>query len=197
MLKSLNGYLVTIITGLTIAGITGSFGSVKIGLVIGIFVLAFLFLNVVMYFRNRIRIKIIKQNFADLPYTIIFEAQNLGDKTNSLDDKIYFKCLFPTERKWNSINGQSFKCVFRLKNSDRSLEPHKPIKFTAITNSDKQRLRFSWFRRYEFRPSHGMYSPVFVRNALDNGISYWRYLIERSFYRFFRIVRDTKEVSCE
>lgn len=197
MIKSLNGYLVTIISGFTIAGITGSFGLVKIGIVIAICVLAFLFLNVVIYFRNRIRIKIIKQNFADLPYSIIFEALNLGEKTNSLEDKIYFKCLLPTVRKWKFRNGQSFKCVFWLKSSDRSLEPHKPKKFTAITNSDNQGLLFSWFRKYEFKPSRGMYSHVFVRNALDNGISYWRYLIERSFYRLFRIVRDTKEVSFE
>ena len=192
MLKNLNGYLVTIISGLTLAGITGSFGSIEIGLVIGIFILVVLLLNIVMRFRNRIRIKIIKQNFADLPYSIIFEALNLGDKTNSLDDEIYFKCLLPNVRNWLFRNGQSFKCVFRLKQNDRSLEPHKPMKFTAITNSDNQSLLFSWFRKYEFRPSRGMYSAIFVRNASDNGISYWRYLIERTFYRLFRIVKDTK-----
>lgn len=53
MLKNLNGYLITIISGLTIVCITGSFGSVKIGLVIGILLIVFLSINVLMHIRNQ------------------------------------------------------------------------------------------------------------------------------------------------
>jgi len=197
MIKSFNGLIFALVSGLAIAVISSSFGTKIIGLIIFVLIILAILLYVLVYLRNRIKIKIIKQNFFNPPYSIKFEALNLGEKPNSLEDKIYFKCLLPTIRKGKLKNGEPYECLFYLKDTDRFLEPHKPKIFTAYTKSSNQRLPFSWFRKYEFRPSRGIYSTVFVRNALDNGIPYWQYRIERSLYRLFRIVRDTKEATTE
>lgn len=197
MIRSLDGLLAAVIGGLAVAAVSASFGPKIIGLIIVISIFAVLLLHLVSYFRNRVRVKIIKQHFGNLPYSIKFEALNLGEKPNSLEENIYLKCLLPTIRKWKFRNGQPYKCVFYLKSNDRLLEPHKPKIFIASTKSDNQSLLFSWFRKYEFRPSRGIYSTIFVRNALDNGIPYWQYRIERTLYRLFRIVRDTKQVTVE
>ena len=197
MIKSFNGLIFALVVGLSIAVVSSSFGPKIIGLIIFILIIIAILLHVVVYLRNRIRIKIIKQNFFNTPYFIKFEAINLSERPNSLEEKVYFKSLLPNIRKGKLKNGEPYKCSFYLKDIDRMLEPHKPKIFTAYTKSDNPRLPFSWFRKYEFRPSRGIYSTVFVRNALDNGIPYWQYRIERSLYRLFRIVRDTKEVSTE
>lgn len=197
MIKSFNGLVIALVSGLAIVVISSGFGPKIIGLIIFILIILAILLHVLVYLRNRIKIKIIKQNFFNQPYSIKFEALNLGEKPNSLGNKIYFKCLLPTIKKGKLINGEPYKFFFYLKDADRFLEPHKPKIFTAYTEDINQRLPFSWFRKYEFRPSRGIYSNVFVRNALDNGIPYWQYKIERTLYRLFRIVRDTKEVSAE
>jgi hypothetical protein len=197
MIKSFNGLIFALVGGLSIAVVSTSFGPKIIGLIIFILIIFAILLHVVVYLRNRIRIKIIKQNLFNTPYSIKFEAINLSERPNSLGEKIYFKSLLPNIRKGKLKNGEPYKCSFYLKDIDRLLEPHKPKIFTAYTKSDNPRLPFSWFRKYEFRPSRGIYSTVFVRNALDNGIPYWQYRIERSLYRLFRIVLDTKEVTTE
>jgi hypothetical protein len=197
MIKSINGLIFASVGGLLIAVITSSFGPKIIGIIIFILIFIASLLHIFVYIRNRIKIKIIKQNFFNEPYFVKYEAINLGEKPNSLQEKVYLKSLLPNIDKGSLKNPEPYECTFHIKDIDRVLEPHKPKIFTAYTKSHNPRLPYSWFRKYQFRPSRGMYTTVFVRNALDNGIPYWRYIIERPLYRLFRIVRDTKEVTSE
>ncbi len=188
MIRSSNNFVLIVVGGLIVAVISTKFNQKLVTYFICLGVFLFISLHIITYFKNRIRIKIIKQNFSDAPYSVIFEALNIGEQPNSIEEKIYFKCLLPTVRKWWFRNGQPYKCEFYLKETDRLLEPHKTKVFTSISKFSQPRLTFSWFRKYQFRPSRGKYSNVFVRNALDNGIPYWRYKIERTLYRLFRIL---------
>jgi hypothetical protein len=197
MIRSLNSFLLTVIGGLIVAAVSTKFNQKLVTYIICLGVFAFTLLHIITYFKNRIRIKIIKQNFFEAPYSVIFEALNLGEKPNSIEEKIYFKCLLPTVRRWWFRNGQPYKCEFYLKGTDRLLEPHNPKIFTAISKARLPNLMFSWFRKYQFRPSRGKYSTIFVRNAIDNGIPYWRYKLERTLYRLFRILWDKDKVIVE
>lgn len=197
MIRNFNSLFVGVIGGLVVAAISSQLAPDIVAYIIYVAVFLFLFINLIGYFRNRIKISIIKQRFGDLPYSIIFEALNLGEKPNSLGKRIILKCLLPTIKSHGFLNGKRFHCIFYLQDDDRLLEPHKPKVFTATTNSDNSALLFSWFRKYEFRPSRGMYSVVYVRNALDNGISYWRYELERFLFRLFRKTKQIDSITVE
>jgi hypothetical protein len=95
------------------------------------------------------------------------------------------------------LHGESLKLVFQVKENDRILERHKSKIFTAYSKISNASLDFSWFRKYEFRPSRGMSTSMFVRNSLDNGIAFWKYRIERLLYRLLRVVNEKKEVITE
>lgn len=195
-MKNLENLVVGVIGGLIVSEIIRQYEPL-IGYIIyaGIFIL--LFIIIFIHLKNRINIKIIKQNFAQLPYSIKFEAVNLRDTPNSLGEKIVFECLLPKIKTSKFPNGQKYNCEFRINSSDRLLESHKPKIITASTNSDNQRLIYSWFRKYIFISSKGMYSIIFVRNALDNGISRWRYRYERSLYRIFNIIKQVNSIEVD
>lgn len=195
-MKSLESLLLGVVGGLIVSEIIRQYEPL-IGYIIYAGILLLLGLNIFIYFKNRVKIKIIKQNLAQLPYNIKFEAVNLGDTPNSLEEKVVFKCLLPNIKNHKFPNGQKYKCEFRIKRSDRLLEPHKPKIITATTNSNNPHLIYSWFRKYIFIPSKGMYSIIFARNALDNGISRWRYRYERFLYRLFNMLNQTDSVEVE
>ncbi len=197
MFKSLTGLIFSLIGGLSVAVLLDSFGPKIIGMIIFSLMFIAILLHLFRGLRNRIKIKIIKQSFHDPMPNIRFEAINLSEKPNSLQEKVYFKCLLPSIHKSSSLHGESFKLVFHVKENDRILEPHKSKIFTAYSKSSNTRLGFSWFRKYEFQPSRGMSTNIFVRNSLDNGIAFWKYRIERSLYRLFRVVNEKKEVITE
>jgi len=197
MIRNFNSLFVGVIGGLVVAVISSQLAPGIVAYIIYVAVFLFLFINLIGYFRNRMKISIIKQRFGDLPQSIIFEALNLGEKPNSLGKRIILKCLLPTIKSQGFLNGKRFHCIFYLQDDDRLLEPHRPKVFTATTNSDNSALLFSWFRKYEFRPSRGMYSVVYVRNALDNGISYWRYKLERFLLRLFRKTKQIDSITNE
>lgn len=186
MIRNFNSLFVAVIGGLVVAVISGQLAPSIVSYIIYAAIFLFLCVNLIGYFKNRIKINLIKQRFGNLPYSIIFEALNLGEKPNSLEKKIILKCLLPTIKNEGFLNGKRFQCFFYLDDNDRLLEPHRPKVFIATTNSDHSILMFSWYRKYEFRSSRGMHSVVFVRNALDNGILYWRYKVERFLFRLFR-----------
>ncbi len=196
MILNINNLIGSVIVGLVVAVISSQLDQNIVAYIIIAAVFLFLFLNLIGYFRNRIKISIIKQNFGDLPYSIIFEALNLGEKPNSLEKMVILKCLLPTKSR-GFLNGKRFHCIFYLQGNDRLLEPHKPKVFTATSKTDNSALLFSWFREYAFKPSRGMYSVAYVRNALDNGISYWRYILERVLFRLFRITKQIDSITVE
>lgn len=197
MIRNINSLFLSVIGSLVVAVISSQLAPDIIAYIIYTAVFIFLFVNLIGYFRKRIKISIIKQRFGDLPYNIIFEALNLGEKPNSLGKRIILKWLLPTIKRQGFLNGKRFHCIFYLRDDDRLLEPHRPKVFTATTNSDNSALLFSWFRQYEFRPSRGMYSVVYVRNALDEGIPYWRYKLERLLFRLFRKTKQIDSITVE
>lgn len=108
MIKSFNGLIFVLVGGLFIAVITSSFGPKRIGIIIFILIVIASLLHVFVYIRTRIKIKIIKQNFFNEPYFLKYEAINLGEKPNSLQEKVYFKSLLPNIEKGRSKNSEPF-----------------------------------------------------------------------------------------
>ena len=194
MFKSVTGLIFSLIGGLSVAVLLDSFEPKIIGLIIFSLMFIAILLHLFLGFRNRIKIRIIKQSFHEPMPHVRFEALNLSEKPNSLQEKVYIKCLLPSIHKSTLPHGDPLNLTFHVKENDRILEPHKAKIFTAYSKISNNRLGFSWFRQYEFRPSRGMSTSIYVRNALDNGIPFWRYEIERSLYRIFRVVNEKKEV---
>jgi hypothetical protein len=129
---------------------------------------------------KKVKIKIVNRNLTRTPYTLTFEAVNLGDSINSLEENITLSCLFPSGKSF--CHGQKYKCDFTIAPNDRSLEPHKP-KTIIATSSSTEFLVYSWFQKYTFKPSKGCYSFVYMRNAMDGEMFVWRYRIEKFLFR--------------
>ena len=194
-MKNFENLIMGIIGGLIVSEIIRQYEP-KIAYIVYVCIFIFLFINFYIYWKNRIKIKFIRQNFNNRPYFLQFEAVNLGEKRNSLSEYIDLQCFLPAYPNKKIPNGINFKCKFNIPQEQRLLEPHKPVTIIASCDSDNQRLLFSWFRKYTFKPAKGMYTVKYVRNASDNGISKWRYEIEVFLYRWFKIVKteDTFEV---
>ena len=165
MLTRLIGLIFALVGGLSIAVLSTNFGPKIIGLIIFGLIFFAILLHLFLSIRNRIKIKIIKQSFHESLYYVKFEALNLGEKPNSMQEKVYFECLLPSINKSTLRNGDPHKLVFLIRDNDRILEPHKPKILSAYTKATNHQLCFSWFRKYEFRPSRGMYTHIFVRNS--------------------------------
>ncbi len=136
-MKNLENLLLSVIGGLIVCEIIRQYEPL-VGYMIYAGILILLSINIIIYFKNRINIKIIKQNFTQHPYSIKFEATNLADTPNSLAEKIIFKCLLPGIKNSKFPNGQKYNCEFRINSPDRLLEPHKPKIITASAHSDNQ-----------------------------------------------------------
>jgi hypothetical protein len=194
MIKSFETLCFTVIAGLCIVVITSQFGLRIIAYIVFLSLIVLIIISLIGYYRNRTRIRMIRQHIFDPPYWLKFEAMNLGDKSLSMERKITLKCLLTGSRKQGFLYGKRFQCDFYVDDTERILEPHRPRKFTGRTTCRNQRLPFSWFRKYEFRPTRGMNCKVFVRNAHDNGIPCWKYKYERLLYRLFNIVKRTRSI---
>jgi hypothetical protein len=128
MVKNLNTILISIIGSLIIAIIQSD----KIIYVIFAASLIFVFINIIPGSKDKIKIKSLKQDFFNLPYKVIFEAENISNMPNSIRKTIDINCLtIPINR--TLLYGQKHKCNFTIKGDDRSIEPHKTKAFEAVT----------------------------------------------------------------
>jgi hypothetical protein len=140
--------------------------------------------------KNRVKIRINRQNFYKSPYSIEFEAMNMSKKPCSFEEKIVFNSLIVAKRKETLLHGYKYKCEFHLKNTDRFIEPHEQKNFTAITNSANPQLLASQFRKYRFRFTNGTHTMVYIATPLSNAIPYWKYSVGKFLYRVFRRVKN-------
>ena len=140
-------------------------------------------------FLKRNKIKIIKQNLIEFPYSIDFEAENMGNAINSLGGKILLDCLImPISKiKKTKLCGEKCKHTFYLNNNDTSLEYHSPKKFTAIAEKEMQQLYYSNFRRYKFYSTNRINTHLYFIGATNKNVSFWEFYFKKFLYRFFKI----------
>lgn len=89
MVKNLNTILISIIGSLIIA-------KIQPDIVIYVIIIASLVLvliNIHFGSKDRIKIKSLRQDFFNPPYKVIFEAENISDRPNSIRKAIDMKCL--------------------------------------------------------------------------------------------------------
>jgi hypothetical protein len=196
-MKTIETLILGIVIGLAVSEIVRQYEPM-IGYIIYVGIPFLLLLNIYIYWKTRIVVKIIRQDFFQSPYSLQFEAINLGEKKNSLEEYIDLCCVVPTDVKKFPLYGIKHKCKFQIPLDQRLLEPHKPEKITATCDdvNTQSEILVSWFRKYTFKPSKGMYTIKYVRNV-DNGIPKWRYRFERFLYRGFRIINKNDYVEVE
>ena len=190
MYKILNTLLVSIVGGLIVLEISNNFESVNIWPTILTVILIFIILNMVVYLRNRVKIKIIKQTFIDPPITLNFTAMNMGNYRNSLDKRIILKWLeipfaptFPY--------GKKYKHVLSLNDFDNSLNSHETKEFKATIKGNMPHF-FSNFRHYRFTPNKGMHTHLYFigptkRDKTWENVSFVKFYFKYFLYRFFKV----------
>lgn len=186
MNKKINALLISIIGGLIVIEISSHFKSNCILYAILVMVLIFFVLNIIAYWRNRIKIEINKQNLTDSPYNISFSAINMGGSRNSLNGNVILQCLTIPFNPAIPC-GEKHRHIFYIDGSDNSLEPHKSKSFKAAIKGEIPQLYFSNFRQYKFTPNRGMYTHLYFIGATDKNVSFWKFYFKRFLYRFFKV----------
>lgn len=143
-------------------------------------------LNIFIYWKNRIKFEITKQDFHDSPLSVFFTATNMGDHRNSLDKKVVLKWLnIPLSAMFPC--GKNHKHILTLDGADNSLDPHKTKKFKATMKGDMPQLYFSNFRQYRFAPNRGMYTYLYFITPHGKNVSFLQFYFKKFLYRFFKI----------
>ena len=138
MIKNLNTILICIIGSLIIAKIQPNI--VIYVIIIATFIL--IMTNIIFGSKDRVKIRMLKQNFFESPYKIIFEAENISEQPNALKNYVSMSCLTIPMKK-TMFYGEKRKCIFKIKGNDRSIEPHKTKVFEAygpINDLDELKL---------------------------------------------------------
>ena len=164
---------------------------------IGYFLYSGIFLafcvNAYIYWRNRIKIEITRQNLHDFPYSINFTATNMSELRNSLDEKIVLECLIISLNKVFP-NGKKHKHLFYINAENFSLEPHIKKSFKAMAKKDTPQLFYSNFRRYRFCPNRGMYTHIYFTGPLKRTVSPLKFYFKQILYRLFNKVDSTDNI---
>lgn len=184
MIKNLNTILISVIGSLIVA-------KIQPGIIIYVIVAAFIILILLNTFfgsRDRVRIRSVKQNLFNLPYSLKFEAENISDRPNSLKKTINLSCLVILTKNKAILFGENFKYTFAIKGNDRTLEPHKSKIFEAITNEQDPQLFVSKFRKFTIYPTRGRKEFIYSVGPSDRDTNYFRFYIKRFLYQFFKRV---------
>ena len=191
-MKNLQTLLLGIVGGLIVSEIIRQYEPW-----IGYFLYGGIFLafcvNAYIYWRNRIKIEITRQNLHDFPYSINFTAINMSESRNSLDEKIILDCLIISLNK-AFPNGKKHKHLFYINDKNLSLEPHIKRDFKAVAKKDAPQLFYSSFRRYRFCPNRGMYAHVYFTGPLNQKAAYIKFYFKQILYRLFNKVDSMKNV---
>lgn len=144
-------------------------------------------LNVFIYWRNRIKFEITKQDFTnDSPPSLFFTATNMGDHRNSLDKRVILKWLnIPLSETFPC--GNNHKDILTIDRSDNYLDPHETKRFKATIKGDMSQLYFSNFMQYRFTPNRGMYTYLRFITPHGKNVSFLRFYFKKFLYRFFKI----------
>ena len=187
MVKNLNTILVSIIAGLVIAKIQPN---IVIYVIITLFIILIL-INIFFGPKDRIIIKSLKQDFFNHPYKLIFQAENISDKPNSIKKIVSMKCLTIPLHK-SMLYGEKRKCTFSIKGNDRSIDPHKTKVFEAFTTDEYSQLFVSKFRKFTIYPNRGKKAFIFSIGPSKREVSCFRFYVERFLFQFFKRIPDNK-----
>jgi len=136
-----------------------------------------MFLEVFAWLAQRptLRIRIQK----DDPYaevgSLVFEAENVRDKTTSLGTTVIASFL--------SVKGRRLSIVFDVREADRSLPPFTAKNFSASARQRQPDRFHGWFRIYKFVPTRGRTCRVRIKNAALEPMSTWRFWLEKLILR--------------
>ena len=146
--------------------------------------------------RMRIKIKIIDlglfQKQGESKSTLIFEAENLGTKTTSLDSQILLYGFIPKVVQHEPAKKISCKkYVFQIESAERTLPPNVPKIIKAKADID-QMTPFLWFMTYIISPTRGKTCKIRVRSANKTEINFVQYVIELTAYILFNLLIEEK-----
>ena len=147
-------------------------------------------------FLMRNKIKMLNQKLTEIPYSIAFIAENIGNVDNSLGSKVLLDCLlipFSSELKKTKLHGKKCKHIFYLNDNDTLLKYHSPKQFTATSETEMPRLFFSNFRKYKFYSTDRMNTCLYFTDITDKNVSFIEFYFKRFLYRFFKIEFTKKE----
>ncbi len=187
MIKNLNTILISIIGSLIIAKIQPNI--VIYAIIIAILILVSI--NILFGSKDRVKIRMLKQAFFNLPYKVIFEAENISDQPNSLKNSVSMNCLTIPMKK-TLFYGERRTCTFNIKGNDRSIEPHKTKVFEAFTTENHKQLFVSKFRRFTIYPNRGRRVRIFSIGPSNREANCFRFYAERFLYQFFKRVPNNK-----
>ena len=106
---------------------------------------------------------------------LVFEVENISDKTTSLNPTVTASYL--------SIKREPRTVVFDVRESDRNLAPYTPKQLTASARETQPERGHGWFRTYTFVPTRGRNCRVRIRNASLEPIGIWRFLVHSFWFR--------------
>ena len=192
-MKSLQNLLISIFVGLFVSEIVRQYEP-WIAYLIYLSLIVIVCLNIYIYYRNRIRIEITRQNLHDFPYSINFTATNMGEHRNSLNEKVILKCLMVSKKK-TLLYSEKYKFTFYINVDDRSLDPHKPKNFQAISKTENPQLFTSKFRLYRFWPGRGMYTHLYFTDPLSGNTSYLSFHFARFLHQYLRKDKHFKSIT--
>ena len=181
MVKNINTILVSIIAGLIIAKIQPD---IVIYVIVALIIILLL-INIFWGPKDRIKIKSLKPDFFNHPYKLIFEAENISDKPNSIKKSVSMKCLIIPLHK-TFLFGEKRKSTFIIQGDDRSIDPHKEKVFEAITTDEYSQLFVSKFRKFTIYPNRGKRIFIFSIGPSDREVNCFRFYMERFLYQYFK-----------
>ncbi|MCP4744697.1 MAG: hypothetical protein GY874_00945 [Desulfobacteraceae bacterium] len=159
-------------------------------IVISLLFIIYILFNLNQYNKeNKIKIEINNENLMQKPYSIKFDATNLGNKKKVLKKSINFEGISPPR--------EPQKAIFNIEENDLSLEPCKRKSFTAIidrTHRSDRILGFCWFQKYKFQTLQGGFANSIYKRHAGKTISRLEYTIDRFlFHRLNRIFRKFRD----
>jgi hypothetical protein len=128
--------------------------------------------HLVAGFRNRphLAVRILRETLNRTPL-VEFEAQNLGAAPIALEPWIELTGFW-------ILGGEFHRWRFRFEfaaTADRSLEPHKPKRISAVGEADQDVFPFLWYRAYTFRATRGRPCRVYLRHIDGPELSWLRF----------------------
>ena len=133
--------------------------------------------NVITWFFSRpaLRVRIREDEPNREVGGLVFEVENVSDKVTS---------LLPTvTATYLSVKRQPCRIVFDVREGDRNLAPFMTRQFSASPREIQSERWHGWFRTYSFEPSRGRVCHVRIRNASLIPVRFWRFCIERLWFR--------------
>ena len=106
---------------------------------------------------------------------LVFEVENVSDKTTSLNPTVTTSYL--------SIKRERRTVIFDVREGDRNLAPFTPKQLTASARETQAGRGHSWFRTYTFVPTRGRNCRVRIKNASLEPIGSWRFWVDSFWFR--------------